>query len=81
MGPSPDSFKVNAIPSNASQPPAARAEESLPPDVKSFVEQRDACDHFRGEPYEGPSEGELVEQKERREFVIANLGKILHWNR
>jgi hypothetical protein len=54
---------------------AVRAEEPLPPDVKSFVEQRDTCDHFRGEPYGGPSDGESVEQSERREFVIASQEK------
>jgi hypothetical protein len=54
---------------------AARAEEPLPPDVRSFVEQRDICDHFRGEPYGGPSDRETVEQRERREFVIASQQK------
>jgi len=54
---------------------AARAEEPLPPDVKSFVDQRDICDHFRGEPYGGPSDSETVEQRERREFVIASQQK------
>jgi hypothetical protein len=53
----------------------AQGEEALPPDVRSFVEQRDKCDHFRGEPYGGPSDGETVEQRERREFVIASQEK------
>jgi hypothetical protein len=51
---------------------AAATEEPLPPDVKAFVEQRDLCDHFRGEPYEGASDHETVDQKDRREFVIAS---------
>ena len=54
---------------------AARGEEPLPADVKSFVEQRDVCDHFRGEPYGGPSDSETVEQRERREFVLASQEK------
>jgi len=29
---------------------AEASEERLPPDVAAFVESRDACDHFRGEP-------------------------------
>jgi len=55
--------------------PAARAENPLPPDVQAFVEQRDICDHFRGEPYEGPSDGETPAQTERRAFVIASQQK------
>jgi len=41
----------------------------LPPEVKSFVSDRDACDHFRGEP----SEGDSPEQVERRTFVHESL--------
>lgn len=37
----------------------------LPQEVEAFVVERDACDHFRGEPTEGSS----PEQVERREFV------------
>jgi hypothetical protein len=54
---------------------AARAEERLPPDVQSFIEQRDICDHFRGEPYDGPAAGDTAEQRQRREFVIASQQK------
>ena len=32
----------------------------LPSDVKSFVDQRDGCDHFRGEPW---AEGDDPESK------------------
>jgi hypothetical protein len=53
----------------------ARAGESLPPDVKAFVEQRDLCDHFRGEPYAGPSNDETVDQRRRRDFIIASQQK------
>lgn len=36
----------------------------FPADVEKFVEQRDGCDHFRGEePYD----------EERRQFLLKNL--------
>ncbi len=41
----------------------------LPPEVEAFVRDRDLCDHFRGEPYEGNS----PEQIRRREFVSESL--------
>ena len=41
----------------------------LPPDVDAFVRDRDACDHFRGEPIEGDE----PEQVKRREFVRESL--------
>lgn len=43
---------------------------SLPSDVKSFVDERDGCDHFRGEPWDG---GDDPEVKERREFISQNI--------
>ncbi len=43
--------------------------DALPPEVQDFVRDRDLCDHFRGEPYEGTS----PEQIRRREFVIESL--------
>src|SRR5574342_494457 len=42
---------------------------ALPPEVQSFVSDRDTCDHFRGEPVEGTS----PEQIRRREFVAESL--------
>ena len=41
----------------------------LPQEVSSFVAERDACDHFRGEPIEGDSK----DQKDRRAFVLNSL--------
>ncbi|MBI5909120.1 MAG: hypothetical protein HY848_04085 [Betaproteobacteria bacterium] len=41
----------------------------LPPEVAAFIQDRDACDHFRGEPYEGNSPG----QNERRGFILESL--------
>lgn len=41
----------------------------LPQEVEAFVVDRDACDHFRGEPIEGDS----PEQLERRAFVQESL--------
>ena len=41
----------------------------LPEEVEAFVVDREACDHFRGEPTEGDS----PEQVERRAFVIEGL--------
>jgi len=43
---------------------------SLPLDVKSFVDRRDGCDHFRGEPW---NEGDDPEIKERRELIFQNI--------
>ena len=42
---------------------------ALPPEVQAFVIDRDACDHFRGEPTEGDS----PEQVERRAFVTQSV--------
>jgi hypothetical protein len=41
----------------------------LPQEVESFVADRNACDHFRGEPTEGDSQ----DQKDRRAFVLESL--------
>lgn len=45
----------------------------LPADVKTFVERRDGCDHFRGEPWDNGDEPEI---KERREFIFQNINKL-----
>ncbi len=41
----------------------------LPKEVKAFIAERNTCDHFRGEPYEGDS----PEQIERRTFIMDSL--------
>ena len=41
----------------------------LPPEVSEFIHERDLCDHFRGEPYEGDS----PEQIRRREFIFESM--------
>ena len=45
----------------------------LPADVQSFIEERDGCDHFRGEPW---GAGDDPEVKERREFIFENIKKL-----
>ncbi|MDQ1330900.1 MAG: hypothetical protein QG578_1165 [Thermodesulfobacteriota bacterium] len=40
--------------------------DQLPPEVAAVITDRDICDHFRGEPYEGNS----PEQIERRDFIF-----------
>jgi len=45
----------------------------LPSDVTSFVDQRDGCDHFRGEPWDGGDDPEI---KERREFIFQNIKNL-----
>jgi len=47
----------------------ATPQAQLPQEVEAFVVERDACDHFRGEPTEGDS----PEQMERRAFVQESL--------
>ena len=42
---------------------------AIPSEVVAFVADRDACEHFRGEPIEGDSQ----EQVERRAFVQESL--------
>ena len=41
----------------------------LPSEVRAFIEERNLCDHFRGEP----SEGDSPEEVERRQFLIDSL--------
>jgi hypothetical protein len=48
------------------------AAESLPADVQSFIDTRQACDHFRGEPWNPGDEPEI---KARREFIIESIMK------
>jgi hypothetical protein len=49
--------------------PVSAGNVALPPEVQSFISDRDTCDHFRGEPVEGTS----PEQIKRREFVAESL--------
>jgi hypothetical protein len=51
----------------------ARKIPALPTDVKLFVERRDGCDHFRGEPWDN---GDKPDIKERREFIFQNLKEL-----
>ena len=48
---------------------AQEKDVSLPPEVKEFIHERDLCDHFRGEPFEGDS----PEQIRRREFIFESM--------
>lgn len=48
---------------------ARAGNDALPPEVARFIQDRDACDHFRSEPHEGESPG----QKERRTFIFESL--------
>jgi hypothetical protein len=45
----------------ARQPPVR--EQSLPADVRAFIERRDACDHFRGEVLSDPSQAREVRRE------------------
>lgn len=38
---------------------AATVDAPPPPEVQAFVVDRDACDHFRGEPTEGESRAQV----------------------
>lgn len=49
--------------------PIYASNTALPPEVVTFIADRNACDHFRGEPAEGNS----PEQIKRREFIIESL--------
>jgi len=45
----------------------ASAEPALPADVSAFIENRDLCDHFRGEaPYD----------EERRQFIENSITEL-----
>lgn len=46
---------------------------NLPSDVRAFIDKRDGCDHFRGEPWD-PGDDPLV--KDRREFILENINKL-----
>jgi hypothetical protein len=46
-----------------------RAEEKAPIEVRHFIEEREICEHFLDEPYEGDTP-ELIE---RREFIQESI--------
>lgn len=52
-------------------PGAALASDSarLPPEVESYIADRELCEHFRQEP----ADGATPEQSERREFVRGSI--------
>ena len=52
---------------------AIAAATELPSDVQSFIDDRDGCDHFRGEPWDTGNEPEV---KERREFIFKNIKEL-----
>jgi hypothetical protein len=52
-----------------SAPLAALAKDELPPEVSRFIDERDSCEHFLGEPYEG----DTPEMIERREFIYESV--------
>lgn len=41
-----------------------------PADVRAFVDERDACDHWRGEPIPGPEDDP---EQDRRKQVLAGI--------
>lgn len=45
----------------------------LPADVQSFIDDRESCDHFRGEPFDS---GDAWDIKERREFIHQQLKQL-----
>ena len=48
---------------------ATRAQEPVPIEVSRFIEERDICEHFLDEPYDG----DLPELIERREFIQESI--------
>ncbi len=50
---------------DGSDPTSPVLKATMPEEVRAFVEQREACDHFRGEPVDGEGEEALA----RLEFV------------
>ena len=46
----------------------SNAATNLPIEVQSYIETREACEHFRGEPWE-----KTDEYKNRKEFIFAKV--------
>ncbi|NMF95995.1 hypothetical protein GPA27_01105 [Aromatoleum toluolicum] len=49
---------------------SALASEIFPTEVSEYIGRRDACEHFRAEPW---PEGASSEELERRDFIAAQL--------
>lgn len=49
------------------------AASKLPVDVQAFTDDREGCDHFRGEPWDP---GDDPNTKERREFIFKNIREL-----
>jgi len=52
---------------------SAIAAEAYPRDVAEFVERREACEHFREEPW---PEGSSIGDRERREFIAGQFERF-----
>lgn len=50
---------------------AAQAGEAspLPPEVRSYIEDRELCEHFRQEPFEGNTPGQVARRQFLRESI------------
>ena len=48
---------------------ATRAQEKVPVEVSHFIEERDICEHFLDEPYDGNTRDLM----ERREFIQESI--------
>jgi hypothetical protein len=51
----------------------AFAQLKIPNDIHAFVDRRDGCDHFRGEPWDL---GDDPVVKERREFIFRQINTL-----
>lgn len=49
------------------------AAKKFPADVQAFTNDRDGCDHFRGEPWDLGDDPDI---KERREFIFKNIREL-----
>ena len=57
--------------------PAVAAEARLPADVASYIEQREGCDHFRGEIPDPPDEQRMTEiEREIRKLCTGTDKKL-----
>ena len=52
---------------------ACAAQQQLPADVRAFSDRREACDYFRGEPWDM---GDAPEIRQRREFIFAKVKRL-----
>ena len=62
--------------------PATAAEGRLPTDVADYVEQRESCDHFRGEIPDPPDEQRMREiEREIRKLCTGTDQKLVRLKR